>query len=97
MEKIEITIPEEIINLLGSEEVAGKKAKEALILDLVRRGILSKMKAAEVMGINLQDFPEVLAKYRIPWFYYNKEDLQKDINSLCRRTTQTELTGLTGF
>jgi len=82
MKIIEIAVPEEIINLVGSEEKAKEEAKEALILDLVRRGKMSKGKAAELIGINLWDLPEFLTKYRIPWFDYSKEDLQQDLNSL---------------
>jgi len=58
MRIIKIAIPEEIINLLGSEEKAGKEAKEALVLDFVRRGKVSKSKVSELMGINLWDLPE---------------------------------------
>jgi len=82
MRIIEIVIPDEIIDLLGSEKEAKKEAKEAFVLDLVRRGKVSKGKAAELIGINLWDLPEFLAKYRIPWFDYSKEDLQKDLDAL---------------
>jgi len=82
MKIIEVAIPEEIINLVGSEEEAKKEAKEALVLDLVRRGKMSKGRAAELIGIKLWDLPEFLTKYRIPWFDYSKEDLQKDLDSL---------------
>ena len=82
MKIIKIVIPDEIINLLGSEEEAKKEVKEALVLDLVRRGKVSRQKAAELIGINLWDLPEFLAKYRIPWFDYSKEDLQKDLDAL---------------
>ena len=82
MKTIEIIIPEEIIDILGSEEEAKKEAKEALVLDLVRRGKVSKQKAAELIGINLWDLPDFLAKYQIPWFDYSKEDLEKDLDAL---------------
>lgn len=82
MRTIEIGIPEEIIDLLGSEEEAKKEAKEAFVLDLVRRGKVSKGKAAELIDINIWDLPEFLAKYRIPWFDYSKDDLQKDLDTL---------------
>ena len=82
MKTIEIIIPEEIIDILGSEEEAKKEAKEALVLDLVRRGKVSKRKAAELIGINLWDLPDFLAKYQIPWFDYSKEDLEKDLDAL---------------
>jgi predicted HTH domain antitoxin len=85
MEKIiEIEVPEEIINLLGSEEDVKKEAKEAFILDLVRRGKISKGKAAELMGISLWDLPEFLAQYHIPWFTYSNDELKKDLDTLKR-------------
>lgn len=77
MKVIEIIVPEEIIDLLGSEEEAKKEAKEPFALDLVRRGKMSKGKAAELIGINLWDLPEFLSKYQIPWFDYS-ENLYQD-------------------
>jgi len=82
MKTITIEIPGEIVNLLGSEEEAVKEAKEALVLDLVRRGKVSKGKAAELVGISLWNLPDLLAKYRIPWFDYSKEELQRDLDRL---------------
>ena len=82
MKTITIEIPDEIINLLGSEEEAVKEAREALVLDLVRRGKVSKGKAAELVGISLWDLPDLLAKYQIPWFDYSKEELQRDLDRL---------------
>jgi predicted HTH domain antitoxin len=79
MKTIEITVPEEIINLVGSEETAQKEAKVAFILDLVRRGKISKSKAAELMGISLWDLPALLAQYDLPWFRYGPEDLERDL------------------
>lgn len=81
MKVIEIEVPDEIINLIGEKE-ARKEAKEAFVLDLIRRGKISKGKAAELMGMSLWDMPELLAKYRIPWFDYSKEDIQKDLDAL---------------
>jgi len=82
MRIIKISLPDEIINLLGSEEETIKEAKEALVLDLVRRGKVSKAKAAELIGISLWDLPAFLNDYQIPWFDYTEEDLQKDLDTL---------------
>ena len=91
MKTIEIAIPEELIELLGSEEEAEKQAKEAFTLDLVRRGKISKGKAAELLGKSLWDLPEFLAEYQIPWFNYSKEDLEKDLETLkgCEKPRKT--------
>ena len=82
MKIIEIAVPEEIIALLGSEDTARKEAKEAFVLDLVRRGKISKGKAAELLGLSLWDLPELVAQYQIPWFSYHQEELEKDLNTL---------------
>ena len=82
MKIIEIAVPEEIIALLGSEDVARKVAKEAFVLDLVRRGKISKGKAAELLGISLWDLPELVAQYQIPWFSYHLEELEKALDTL---------------
>lgn len=82
MRIIEIAIPDEIISLLGSEEEARKEAKEAFVLDLVRRGKVSKAKAAELLGMSLWDLPEFLDKYQIPWFDYTAQELQRDLDTL---------------
>lgn len=82
MKIIEIAVPEEIIALLGSEDAARKEAKEAFVLDLVRRGKISKGKAAELLGMSLWDLPELVAQYQIPWFNYHPEELAKDLDIL---------------
>jgi predicted HTH domain antitoxin len=83
MKSLTIEIPPELVELLGSEEEAKRGAKVALILDLVRRGKLSRGKAAELLGMSLWDLPALLAQYRIPWFDYSAEDLQRDLTALC--------------
>jgi len=82
MKHVTIELPPELIELLGSEEEARKEAKVALVLDLVRRGKLSRAKAAEFLEISLWDLPALLGQYRIPWFDYSAEDLQRDLQSL---------------
>lgn len=79
MKSVTIELPPELLQLLGSEEEAKREAKLALVLDLVRRGRLSRAKAAELLGLSLWDFPSLLAQYRIPWFDYSPEDLQQDL------------------
>ena len=82
MKIIEITVPEEIIDLLGSEDAAKKEAQEAFILDLVRRSKISKGKAAELLGISLWNLPDLIAQYQLPWFSYPPEELEKDLETL---------------
>ncbi len=85
MKALTIEVPLELLELLGSEEEARRGAKVALVLDLVRRGRLSRAKAAELLEISLWDLPALLAQYRIPWFDYSAEDLQRDLSTLRAR------------
>ena len=82
MKSIEILVPEEIVNLLGSEDAVRKEAREAFVFDLVRRGKVSKGKAAEVLGISVWDLPDLLAQYQMPWFRYSQEELARDLETL---------------
>ncbi len=82
MKAVTIELPPELLKLLGSEEEAKREAKMALVLDLVRRGKVSRVKAAELLGLSLEDLPGLLAQYRIPWFDYSPEDLQHDLQRL---------------
>jgi predicted HTH domain antitoxin len=82
MKSIEILVPEEIINLLGSEDAVRKEVREAFIFDLVRRGKVSKGKAAELLGISLWELPDLIAQYQIPWFSYSQEELERDLETL---------------
>lgn len=82
MKAVAIELPPELLQLLGTEEEVKREAKTALILDLVRRGRVSRAKAAELLNISLWDLPALLAQYRIPWFDYSPEDLQKDLQAL---------------
>ncbi|HKZ78118.1 MAG TPA: UPF0175 family protein, partial [Pyrinomonadaceae bacterium] len=75
---------------LGSEEEARREAKVALVLDLVRRGRISRAKAAELLQMSLWDLPALLAQYRIPWFDYSPEDLRRDLAALRSGKDTTE-------
>ncbi len=79
---ITMEISDELMELLGSEEEVGREAKQALVMDLVRRGKLSRSKGAELLGINLWDLPNLLSSYEIPWFDYSKEQIEADMAAL---------------
>jgi predicted HTH domain antitoxin len=87
MKTVTIQLPAELLELLGSEEEAEREAKLALVLDLVRRGRVSRAKAAEFLHVSLHDFPSLLAEYRIPWFDYSSEDLRRDLEVLQKGST----------
>jgi predicted HTH domain antitoxin len=82
MKSLVLELPQEVLDLLGSEEEARREAKMALVLDLVRRRRVSRAKAAEVLGLPLADFPKLIAEYEIPWFDYSADELESDLQAL---------------
>ncbi|MBX3331184.1 MAG: UPF0175 family protein [Nitrospira sp.] len=77
-----IDLPDELLQVLGTAEEARQEAKTALILDLVRRGKVSRTRAAEFLQISIWDLPALLAQYQIPWFDYSSEALREDLKTL---------------
>lgn len=82
MGKLTIELSDELIKLFSSKKEAGAEAKQAMVFDLVRRGKISKGKAAELLGISLWNLPDLLAQYDIPWFDYSPDDLKHDLETL---------------
>lgn len=82
MKTLKLEVPDEVVKLLGSVDAATKEAKEALVLDLVRRDKISRSKAAELLKLNLWDLPGLLARYKLPWFDYSKKELDADLKKL---------------
>ena len=82
MKTVTLDLPPELLELLGSKEEAKREAKLALVFDLVRRGRVSRAKAAELLGMPLAKLPALLAEYDIPWFDYSADDLERDLESL---------------
>jgi len=79
---ITIEVSDELLAFLGSEEEIGKEAKRSLVLGLVRKGKISRGKAAELLGISVWDLPELLSSYEIPWFDYSREQMEQDMAAL---------------
>jgi predicted HTH domain antitoxin len=79
MKGFTVELPGELLAILGSEEEARRDAKVAVVFDLVRRERISRAKAAELLDLKLRDLPTLLAQYRIPWFDYRPEELERDL------------------
>ena len=79
MKGFTVELPGELLEILGSVDEARRDAKVAVVLDLVRRGRISRAKAAELLDLKLWDLPALLAEYRIPWFDYCSDDVDRDL------------------
>jgi predicted HTH domain antitoxin len=54
-----------------------KKGKEAIVLELLRKGEISQGKAAELLGISRHDLLDLMAKHDIPMADFSPDELQR--------------------
>lgn len=52
---------------------------EGAVLDLVRRGLISSGKAAELLGVSRWEMPELLVKHKIPVIDMGPDELRKHL------------------
>ena len=81
MERIEITLPQDIIFAmrgLEKPERVKKKLKIALAILLFQEGSISLGKATELTEISRVRFMEVLKEHDIPAYEYGEKSFEKD-------------------
>lgn len=79
-----IEIPDELLELLGSAEAARTKAREALILHLLREGEISQGRAARLLGITRWEIIDLMARYQILSGPQTPEEIQQEIEAAQR-------------
>lgn len=62
---VELALPEELVALLGSAESAAQKAKEALVMDLLRERCLRREDAERLLGLTEWHATDLMAKHSI--------------------------------
>jgi predicted HTH domain antitoxin len=67
-----------------------KVVSEAFVLDMVKKHKISASKGAELLGMPLQDFIELMSAHHIPVFEYKEDELEKELKTLRRSLCNTE-------
>jgi predicted HTH domain antitoxin len=73
-----LELPDEVVKHVPAKELA-EKAKEALVMELLREHQVSQGKAAEVLGISHYDLFELMSKYCIPVIDLTPEELEAEL------------------
>lgn len=84
-----LDVPEELVRLLGSPEQAAARAREALVLDLLREATISQGKAAELLGIDRWEMLELMGRHKIPSGPQTAEEAEQEIESAIRLAKRT--------
>lgn len=82
MATLTLEVPEELVSLIGSSEAAATRAKESLVLDLLREGRISQGKAAQLLGLTRYDILDLMAQHQIPSGPATAEEMRQEIEDL---------------
>lgn len=77
---VQITLPEEIAALLETEDPSAK-AKEALVMDLLREHKISQGKAAELLDLTRYELFDLMAKHNVAAFDYREGALAREVRA----------------
>ena len=75
---LEFELPDEVLAHLREEDIA-VKAKEALVMELLREHHISQGKAAEILGISRYDLFDLMTKYQVPVIDLTEEELAAEL------------------
>jgi hypothetical protein len=81
--------PEELVALLGSPEAAAARAKQALVLDLLREARISQGRAAALLVLTRRDILDLMVQYEIPSGPETAEELREEVDNLRRLLQQS--------
>lgn len=76
--KIELELPEEIVEYLGAQEI-DRSIKELIVLNLLREHKISQGKAKEILGINKWELIELMRVHSIPAIDLSNEELKEEL------------------
>jgi len=74
----ELELPDDLASALHNEDVVGK-AKEALVMELLREHRVSQGKAAEILGIHRDDLFPLMDKYQVAVVDLSPAELQDEL------------------
>jgi hypothetical protein len=85
-----LELPDELVALLGSPEAAVAKARESLVLDLLREARISQGRAAPRLGLTRWDILDLMARYQIPSGPRTAEEMEQEMEAVRRYLESTE-------
>ena len=77
---LEFELPDEVAAQLGEEDMV-LKAKEALVMELLREHHVSQGKAAEILAISRHELFDLMTKYQVPVIDLTEEELATELNT----------------
>ncbi|MGH7961366.1 MAG: UPF0175 family protein [Candidatus Binatia bacterium] len=82
MSELRFEIPLELVTALQELGAPDLAAKECIILELYRRGVISSGKAAELFGMDRLEFIRYSGRLGIPYFRASADELVEELRQL---------------
>ena len=82
MEPVQVELDQDVVDLLEELNRPVKEAaRELIVLELYRQGELSSGKAAELLGLEREDFIRHASAQGIPYFQLRGDDLRRELDA----------------
>lgn len=91
MVKVTVELPDELAELLGGPESLAAQTRQALVLDLLRRGLISPGRVANVLGVTRWNVLELIAEHRIVSGPLTAEEAERDVETARRGMVSTPM------
>ena len=80
-----LTLENDVADLFGeSPEQIAQSLVEAGVLDLLRRHVISRGRAAEILGLNFEEFLRLSNAAGIPYFDWTEADIELEFQAIDR-------------
>jgi predicted HTH domain antitoxin len=88
MSELKFEVPPELVSLLQELGEPTVAAKECVVLELYRRGVISSGKAAELLGMSRFEFIRYSGRLGIPYFRLSAGELEEELRQLREWSSQ---------
>jgi predicted HTH domain antitoxin len=76
--KVDLELPDELFAELREDEIAAK-AREALVMELLREHRFSQGKAADLLGVDRHQLFDLMSRYHVPVIDLSTEELKREL------------------
>lgn len=80
---VEMELPSDFLSILNvSKSEIENRLRELFVVELFREGRISSGKGAELLGISLWSFLQLLSKHQIDYFSQTPDELEAEVATL---------------
>jgi predicted HTH domain antitoxin len=78
--RFEVELPEEVLAGFGwQDREVPERLREALVMELLRRHVISQGKAAELLNMSRWDIFDVMSRYNVPAIDLTADELKQEL------------------